>query len=204
MKDAAGIPVIESGIPSHKTMVFSSFCSYLASVRDFELVLTPFYSDLAHRKMRWNTFVNTQRSESGLIKRMRKTFGKNLTVIIGDWNETGRAMRYQVPTKTKGWRKVFARNRTPCYLLDEYRTSSVCECGTDVVKDFKKRDHARPWRRARGEKQVVHGLLGMSIGRFTFIFYLHVHLTYQVFPQVVPTSIVYSKDGLIATGTETL
>jgi hypothetical protein len=165
MKEAIGIPVIESNIPSHKTMVYSFFCSYLASVRDTGPVLSPFYASLAHRKMRWNTFVNTQRSESGLIKRMRKMFGRNLTVIIGDWNESGKTMKYQVSTKTKGWRKVFARNRIPCYLLDEYRTSSVCECGTDVVKDFKKRDHARPWRRAQGKKQVVHGLLGMSFHR---------------------------------------
>ena len=202
MKEGAHIPPIESNIPTHKTMVFSSFCAYLTSVRNAEPQLKPFYADITHRKMRWNTFVNTQRSESSLIKRMRKTFGKKLTIVMGDWNESGRAMRYQVSTKTKGWRKIFARNRIPCYLLDEYRTSSVCECGTDVVKDFKKRDHARPWRKAQGKEQKVHGLLGM----FCVIHNMRSFPRLIVFlpPQVAPTQIVYSKDGLTASGTATL
>jgi len=160
MKEAANVSTIESNIPTHKTMVFSSFCAYLAAITNAEPRLTPFYADVSHRKMRWNTFVNTQRSESSLIRRMRQTFGRHFTVVMGDWNESGKAMRYQVSTKTKGWRKVFAKNRIPCYLLDEYRTSSVCECGADVKKNFKERDHARPWRRAQGKKHKVHGLLG--------------------------------------------
>ena len=163
LKEAEGIPQLESVIPTHKTMKLNDFVWFLVSSygqNDNFDTRRVFYASTIHRKYRWNTYVNTQRSETDLVRRMRKLYGKHFVLILGDWNDAGRTMKYQTSSKTTGWRKTFARHRIPCFLLDEYNTSKKCQCGEDVVKGFKTRPHSRPWRKARGETEKVHGLLG--------------------------------------------
>ncbi|KNC98893.1 uncharacterized protein SPPG_09323 [Spizellomyces punctatus DAOM BR117] len=93
---------------------------------------------------------------------MRNKFG-NFTVVMGDWSDAGRTARFQTSSKTKGWRTLFKRNRINCFLLDEYKTSSVCpHCSSGVEKGFKTRPHSRPWRRREGKIEKVHGLLGCT------------------------------------------
>ena len=163
LKEEGGIPQLESAIPTHKTMKLDDFVWYLVlsfGQNDSFNTRKSFYSDTVHGKYRWNAYVNTQRSETDLVKRLRKLYGKHFVLILGDWNDAGRTMRYQTSSKTTGWRKTFARHRIPCFLIDEYNTSKKCQCGDDVVKGFKTRSHSRPWRKAQGETEKVHGLLG--------------------------------------------
>ena len=64
-------------------------------------------------------------------------------------------------TKGKGFIDLFKRNGMKTFLLDEYKTSSVCpDCDGDVEKGFKTRPSSRPWRRKDGHIEKVHGLLG--------------------------------------------
>ncbi len=84
-----------------------------------------------------------------------------MVLIIGDWSDAGHTMKYQKSTKSKGWIVLFRRHGIKVYLIDEYRTSSVCpDCDEDIVKDLKKRPSSRPWKRAQGKQETVHGLLG--------------------------------------------
>ena len=48
-----------------------------------------FYSDPIHSELRWLTFVNAQRSEQNLINKMKRRFGNEFTVVMGDWNDAG-------------------------------------------------------------------------------------------------------------------
>ncbi|KND00292.1 uncharacterized protein SPPG_09210 [Spizellomyces punctatus DAOM BR117] len=72
MKKEAGVDLIESRIPSHKTMNLMDFTRYLLvrhhadSDRRKE-----FYSHPAHTRWKWHSFINRQRSESDLISNMR-------------------------------------------------------------------------------------------------------------------------------------
>ncbi|KAI8818076.1 uncharacterized protein EV422DRAFT_499567 [Fimicolochytrium jonesii] len=59
------------------------------------------------------------------------------------------------------FRTLFARNSIPCYLLDEYRTSSVCpDCHGRVKKNIRQRLSSRPWQARKGRMEFVHGLVG--------------------------------------------
>ena len=98
-----------------------------------------------------------------LIKNMKNTYGNDFVVVMGDWSDAGHTMKYQKPSKTRGWRTVFARHKVKCYLLDEYLTSSVCpKCMSKeyIVKKFKEQLNPRPWQRHKKKMVKVHGLLG--------------------------------------------
>jgi hypothetical protein len=163
LKRANGIDQLESTIPTHKTMDEQSFCVYLSVRAALSLHRQPFYDLPIHNKYKWKTFINTQRSESRLIRKMHETYGNDFTVVLGDWSDAGRTAKFQTSSKTKGWRTVFQRNRIPCYLIDEFRTSSRCPlCHGAVEKNFKRRPSSRPWQRVQGKSEYVHGLLGCN------------------------------------------
>ena len=50
---------------------------------------TRFYSDPIHSELKWLTFANTQRSEQNLINKMKRRFGNDFTVVMGDWSDAG-------------------------------------------------------------------------------------------------------------------
>ena len=163
LKKEPGVDLIESRIPTHKTMHLQNYTRYLLVRRAYWRQRKEFYSDPAHTRWKWYSFINRQKSESNLIANMRKKFGHNFTVVLGDWSDAGRTAKFQTSSKTKGWRTLFKRNRIDCLLLDEYKTSSVCpRCISSefVEKGFKSRPHSRPWRRHEGKTEKVHGLLG--------------------------------------------
>ncbi|KNC97211.1 uncharacterized protein SPPG_07598 [Spizellomyces punctatus DAOM BR117] len=164
---AGGIDLIESRIPSHKTMNLIDFMRYLLVRRTDWDRRKEFYSHPAHTRWKWHAFINRQKSESDLISNMRNKYGDNFTVVMGDWSDAGRTARFQTSSKTKGWRTLFKRNRINCFLLDEYKTSSVCphclaSSADFLEKGFKTRPHSRPWRRREGKIEKVHGLLGCT------------------------------------------
>ncbi|KND03709.1 uncharacterized protein SPPG_08912 [Spizellomyces punctatus DAOM BR117] len=158
MKEEAGVDLIESRIPSHKTMNLMDFTRYLLVRRADWDRRKEFYSHPAHMRWKWHSFINRQRSESNLISNLRNKFG-NFTIVMGDWSDAGRTARFQTSSKTKGWSTLFKRNRIDCFLLDEYKTSSVCpRCSSSefVEKKFKERPHSRPYRRREGKVEKVH------------------------------------------------
>ncbi|KAI8826276.1 uncharacterized protein EV422DRAFT_601318 [Fimicolochytrium jonesii] len=168
----AGIAEMESHIPSHKSMNIEAFSAFivdhihavlpgLTSIHIPDPALDEFYQDEIHIARRFKAFSLRQKSESKLIKNMRRRYGKNFSVILGDWSDAGKMMRFQESSKTKGFRTLFARNSIPCYLLDEYRTSSVCpDCHGRVKKNIRQRLSSRPWQARKGRMEYVHGLVG--------------------------------------------
>jgi len=93
---------------------------------------------------------------------MKKKYGKDFTVVMGDWSDAGRTNKFQTSSKTIGWRMLFKRNKIKCFLIDEHKTSSRCPLCELEVSTFKKRPHSRPWRHKKGHTETVHGLLGCT------------------------------------------
>ncbi|KAI8820800.1 uncharacterized protein EV422DRAFT_63706 [Fimicolochytrium jonesii] len=157
----AGIAEMESHISSHKSMNIEVFSAFIVDYEHADPALDEFYQDEIHVARRFKAFSLRQKSESKLIKNMRRLYGKHFLVILGDWSDAGKTMRFQESSKTKGFRTLFARNSIPCYLLDEYRTSSVCpDCHGRVRKNIRQRLSSRPWQARRGRMEYVHGLVG--------------------------------------------
>jgi hypothetical protein len=145
------------------------FVTYLKYQIEHGNMLKEFYQKELHRKFKLNRYMNTQRSEQKLINRFKEKFGENASVIMGDWSDAGHTMKYQTSSKTKGWEKVFERNKFSFYLLDEYRTSSrdPKSSSPNVPRTIIWRPNPRPWRRRGklfGEKNYrkwkeINGLL---------------------------------------------
>lgn len=140
-----------------KTCLKEEFSQYLkvrSEVR--EKLLDHYYDDL-YRKLRFNTYVNTQRSEATLVNDMKKKLGNVTTIVMG--NHSQNHMRYHEPVKGKGFRKLFRKSGLKVYLIDEFRTSSVCPDCDDRVKAFKWVPNPRLWRRKKYPTVLCHGLL---------------------------------------------
>jgi hypothetical protein len=161
LKRPNGIDKLESNIPTHKTMDLQGYCRYLATLAATEAQRRPFYGRDIHRRMRFNSYRNTQRTETKMLANMKQRYEENFAVVMGDWSDAGRTAKFQTSSKTKGWRTFFRRNGIPCYLIDEFRTSSYCPlCEEKVQGKLWKRPSSRPWRREEGHQEDVHGLLG--------------------------------------------
>ena len=173
-----GINEIESQLPTYQTMDLAAFDRYLDARDAATPRLAAFYADPWYRRTRWYNYIGRQRSEQAFINRFKKTYGADAIVIMGDWGDGGHAMKWHAPTKNKGWLQVFKRNRIPCYLVNEYRTSRLCPKCEQPCERFKKRKSPRPPRRPKREqprepskeretprkppkerKVLVHGLL---------------------------------------------
>ena len=138
--------------PSRKYLNFYDYCyslrSFLGQGKNTMLYISDEY------------FVNCakQRSEAKFIKAFVAKFVKphRTTVFLGDWSHG--AARFHAPCKTKGFRTMFERANFDVFLVEEYRTSSVCpDCQRRNLKPFKKRRSPRPWR--GHTRALVHGLL---------------------------------------------
>ena len=108
--------------------------------------------------MRFNAFRLRQVSEARFLQQFKEKFGRpeETTVFLGDWS-ANHTLRGQVPSKTKGFRKMFKSFGYDLYLVDEYRSSKLCfDCHEELEKNFHRRVSPKPWRH---DIVTVHGLL---------------------------------------------
>ena len=114
-------------------------------------------SRLSYRRLRFNTYNNTQRSEANMVNNFRRKFGEpnNTMIIFGDAG--AEHIKYKAPVKHKGMRDIFRKAGFKVYLIDEFRTSKLCYKCHCSLEDALKRPSPRPWR-DRTLLVNVHGL----------------------------------------------
>ena len=108
----------------------------------------------------FSRFNLVQKSEAEFIKKVKMKFGEpeDVSILLGDWS--GAHKKFQAPSKVRGFINMYKRAGYGVYLVDEHLTSSVCpHCQARSLETFKSRPSPRPWRRALGHLQTVHGLL---------------------------------------------
>jgi hypothetical protein len=122
-------------------------------------IVKDFYALKQFRKMRWKTYINTQRSEAKMINLIKKRFGEpsNTVIAIGDFDPKGYHMPGKEPTKGKGMRTTLRRAGYDVYLVDEYKTSCTCHKCHARTKKFMRRASQRP--KTLGRFTLVHGIL---------------------------------------------
>jgi hypothetical protein len=133
---------------------------YLENKLLFNQVVGPFYEDRLFRKLRFNAYINTQRSEQQLVNRFQDKFGTPDEVMIGygNWSETHHR-KHHAPVKGVGFRKLFRKAGYEVVLVDENRTShycSSCQIPTAYCKEVKLPPGSKSVVNWHGR---VHGLL---------------------------------------------
>ena len=128
-----------------KTCNFSNFMEYLKIKNKNNIILFQHYKKEFFRKMRLRTYINTQRSESKLVRNIKHVYrdpskdkkkfksnkepcspnlgNKEIVLIYGDGNQ-GRQMKHIISTPMSGLKKTLSKN-FPIIHIDEFRTSCL-------------------------------------------------------------------------------
>ena len=116
-----------------------------------KLLLLPF------RKMKFSAKIYHDKDDLELVKRLRGKFGKDAILVIGNWSAP--MVKYQEPTRSKGLINMLKKNGFTVYLIDEFKTSSVCPKCEGDLENFKFIPNPRPYRRKKQPTVLCHGLL---------------------------------------------
>ena len=93
-----------------------TFCGYCKQRRETLELSLQFYSDIAHRKRRWKTYIKTQKSEECLYKRLSAMHAKEdkrtMVLAYGSWGlvagKTSACKKGNPATIGRLWRRVHA------------------------------------------------------------------------------------------------
>ena len=85
-------------------------------------------------KLKWYSYINTRRHEDNLLNEIEKKYGKNSTIIIGDWSQYDRIKGMSAPSI--GIKRLL-KKRFEVYLVDEYNTSKMHHQTREEMKHHK-------------------------------------------------------------------
>ncbi|KAI8823484.1 uncharacterized protein EV422DRAFT_357413 [Fimicolochytrium jonesii] len=121
-----GIAPLESNLPSAKGTDSALFDQYLHIQHLNAAQFKEVYREKTWRRLRLRAYSLPKSSAADVINQMKALFGMGVVVVLGNWNEAGRTMKFQISPKTTGFRKIFKRTKIKGILPDEFRTSSLC------------------------------------------------------------------------------
>jgi hypothetical protein len=74
------------------------------------------------RKLKWHSYINNQKHESKIMNEVANKYGKDTTMIIGDWGDKNNINYISTPSMSF---KRLLKNNFKTYLIDEYNTSKL-------------------------------------------------------------------------------
>ena len=157
------IKEIESVLSSHnkKTCNYDKFNNYLIEKNKLNLLLFSHYEKTFFRKFKLNRYINTQKSESKMIKNFTKKFGEpnDVLFIMGDYDKGSSNIGGLEPTICKKFRRIFKNAGFRTYLVNEFRTSKLCNCCHQEIEPFLERKSHKPNDIKVNKKITINGLL---------------------------------------------
>ena len=107
---------------SHKSLNEEKFAKYLKQKLHLKYQIQGSEYEKYLKKLTFFTYINTKRHEDKLSSKLKKTFGENARLIIGDWSNKGRLSFISTPNlgMKRHLKKTFKIN-----LIDEYCTSKL-------------------------------------------------------------------------------
>lgn len=153
---------IESELSNYtaKTNDYTKFKEYLKVKNRVNLTLCNHYQTEYFRKFKLNRFTNTQKSESKMINNFQNKFGnkEDVILVIGDYNKKDH-MKGLEPTICKRFRRLFRNAGYLVYLINEFRTSKLCNSCHEELDKFLSRKSNKPNDIKNGKIITVNGLL---------------------------------------------
>lgn len=120
-----GITILEQDLPLYnsKSCDYGTFSKYVHIKNGTNEELLEKYQNDVFRKYKWYGYINRQKAEAKLIEMIKDKFGKDVTIIYGDWS-IGHQMKNYISTPNIGLkRKIGEHFRV--YNIDEYKTSCI-------------------------------------------------------------------------------
>ena len=153
---------------SKKTFDFDRFTDYIIQKNIINQLLYKHYEQCIFRKLRLNSYTNTKKSESKMIRNFRIKFGgpKDVIVFLGDFDKGNHHMAGVEPVICKKFRKLFRKAGYEVYLLNEHKTSCICSKCHQELDKFLYRESKKPKDKVKmpdgsykGKRILVNGLL---------------------------------------------
>ena len=117
------------------------------------------YEQKVFRKLKLNRFTNIQKSESKMVKNFSNKFGEpeSTIFVIGDYDKGNYNMKGVEPVICKKFRRIFKNAGYKTFLVNEFRTSKLCNCCNNELEHFLERESKKP--KNKGKIEICHGLL---------------------------------------------
>ncbi len=128
-----------------KTCDFNKFIEYCKKKNEVNRLLFEHYSQKLFRKLKFNRYTNTQKSESKMIKNFANKFGSpdECTIILGDYDKENN-MKGKEPIINRRIRKIFRNHKYQVFMINEFRTSKLCNVCESTCDTFLKRESKKP------------------------------------------------------------
>ena len=146
----------ELSLYNSKSCLLNNVKEYIKTKNTTNNILYNYYAKKLYRKLKWNSFINRQKSESEMLNNFKQIFGNgNKSIIcIGDYDN--HHMKNKEPVKGKSFRKLFRKAGYNVFLVDEYNTSKTSFLDGKLTEKFRWRKNPRPFR---SNIKEIHGLL---------------------------------------------
>ena len=159
--DNQTVEQIQSGLGKYngKTLKFQKLMEYIIAKNKVNYQLYDHYQNCLFRKLKLNRYTNTQKSEAKMIRNFRNKFGgpEEVLFILGDYDKGSYNMKGKEPAICRKFRKIFINNGYETYLINEFRTSKLCNGCHCPLENFHKRKSQKP--KDKSKIITVHGLL---------------------------------------------
>jgi len=144
-----------------KTINYDKFKEYIIEKNKLNKILYDHYQQKIFRKLKLNRFINTQKSEAKMITNFKNKFGdsKNSIIVVGDYDKGDYNMKGKEPVILKKFRRIFKNAGYKTYLVNEFRTSKLCNHCHKEIESFLERKSNKPKLIKDKKNELVHGLL---------------------------------------------
>jgi hypothetical protein len=105
-------------------------------VKDVSELIRSTLTPLPFRKLKLSSKINRQQSDKKLANDLKRKFGKDAVLILGDWMAS--YVKFHKPIRGKGMRRMLRKEGFTVLLINEYKTSSLCpECEISELETLK-------------------------------------------------------------------
>ncbi len=148
-----------------KTVDYNDFKKYIIEKNKVNKLLYEHYQQDFFRKFKLNRFINTQKSEAKMIDNFKNKFGTPDKVLItfGDHDKGQHNMKGVEPVICKKFRRIFKNAGYKVFLINEFRTSKLCNCCHQELDKFLTRLSSKPKDKKKNKKVLVNGLLKHTV-----------------------------------------
>ena len=148
-----------------KTVNYEEFKKYIQEKNKINKVLYKHYQQEFFRKFKLNKFINMQKSEAKMIENFKIKFGTpdKVIIVFGDHDKGQNNMKGLEPAICKKFRRIFKNAGYKVFLINEFRTSKLCNCCHKELDKFLTRASNKPKDKKKNKKILVNGLLKHTV-----------------------------------------
>jgi len=157
------IKQIEStlSVLNSKTVNYEEFKKYVSEKNKVNKILYEHYQQDFFRKFKLNKYINMQKSEAKMIENFKDKFGTldKVIIVFGDHDKGSHNMRGLEPSICKKFRRIFKNAGYKVFLINEFRTSKLCNCCHRELDKFLTIASNKPKDKKKNKKILVNVLL---------------------------------------------